>query len=115
MTSSKLIDLSTDFAVAILKLSNELRQKKEKIISNQICRSGTSIGANIHEAQYAQSRADFINKLQIALKEANETKYWLEILSESGYLEVEQIKVAYGLCQECLRLLMAITAKQKKL
>ena len=70
-------DIYYDFAVSIINLVKELRAKHESIISNQIGRSGTSIGANIREAQYAHGKADFIAKLQIALKEANETGYWL--------------------------------------
>ena len=73
MGENKLKDLSADFAVDIINLIKELKSKRESIISNQIGRSGTSIGANIREAQYAHSKADFIAKLQIALKEANET------------------------------------------
>lgn len=86
MRENKLRDLSTDFAVDIINLVKELKTQKESIISNQIGRSGTSIGANIREAQYAHSKADFIAKLQIALKEANETGYWLELLLRTGYL-----------------------------
>ena len=80
---NKLVDLSVDFAVQILNLVKFLKIQHETIISNQIGRAGTSIGANIHEAQYAHGKADFISKLQIALKEANETSYWLLLLSET--------------------------------
>ncbi len=80
MKENKLKELSTSFAVEIINLVKELKQKRESVISNQIGRSGTSIGANIHEAQYAHSKADFVAKLQIALKEANETGYWLNCL-----------------------------------
>lgn len=76
-----------DFAVCIINLVKELRPKKESIISNQIGKSGTSIGANIREAQYAHGKADFIAKLQIALKEANETGYWLELLFKTNYID----------------------------
>ena len=75
-----------DFSVSIVNLVKRLKEKRESIISNQIGRSGTSIGANIREAQYAHSKADFISKLQIALKEANETGYWLELLYRTNYL-----------------------------
>ena len=92
MSDNKLKDLSTDFAVEILKLVKELKQQRESIISNQIGRSGTSIGANIREANYAQSNADFISKLQIALKESNETEYWLELLDRTGYLDEIRFK-----------------------
>ena len=69
-----------EFAVQIIELTKTLRARKEFIMANQIGRSGTSIGANIREAHYAQSRDDFVSKLEIALKEANETDYWLELL-----------------------------------
>ena len=80
MRNDELSNQSMDFAVSIIDLVKELKTKHESIISNQIGRSGTSIGSNIREAQYAHSKADFIAKLQIALKEANETDYWLELL-----------------------------------
>ena len=86
MRSDPLSVQSMDFAVSIIRLVQELKQKKETIISSQIGRSGTSIGANIREAQYAHGKADFIAKLQIALKEANETGYWLELLFKTDYL-----------------------------
>ncbi len=87
MSESKLRTLSTDFAVEIIELVKDLKIKRESIISNQIGRSGTSIGANIREAQYAHSKADFISKLQISLKEANETGYWLELLYKTKYID----------------------------
>ena len=86
MSESKLRTQSMDFAVEIIELVKELKGKRESIISNQIGRSGTSIGANIREAQYAHGKADFIAKFQIALKEANETGYWLELLYQTNYL-----------------------------
>ena len=81
-TSNKLVDLSVAFAVEILNLVKYLKEQRETIICNQIGRAGTSIGANIHEAQYAHRKADFVSKLQIALKEANETSYWLLLLGK---------------------------------
>ena len=87
MSESKLRDMSLDFAVEIINLVKDLKLKKENIISNQIGRSGTSIGANIREAQYAHGKADFVSKLQIALKEANETGYWLELLYKTNYID----------------------------
>ena len=86
MANSKLMEQTMNFSVAIIHLVKELKQKKENIISNQIGRSGTSIGANIREAQYAHSKADFIARMQIALKEANETGYWLELLFHTEYI-----------------------------
>lgn len=81
-----------DFAVAIIHLVKYLKSQRESIISNQIGRSGTSIGANIREAQYAHSKADFVFKLQIALKEANETGYWLELLFKTDYINENEYK-----------------------
>ena len=87
MAESKLRTLSIDFAVQILNLVKFLKSQRETIVSNQIGRAGTSIGANIHEAQYAHGKPDFIAKLQIALKEANETNYWLELLLKTNYID----------------------------
>ena len=87
MAESKLRTLSVDFAVQILNLVKYLKSQHETIVSNQIGRAGTSIGANIHEAQYAHGKADFIAKLQITLKEANETSYWLELLLKTNYID----------------------------
>ena len=84
---SKLRTLSLDFAVQILNLVKFLKSQHETIVSNQIGRAGTSIGANIHEAQYAHCKPDFIAKLQIALKEANETNSWLELLLKTNYID----------------------------
>ena len=98
MSESKLRTQSMDFAVSIIQLVKRLKNQKEYIISNQIGRSGTSIGANIREAQYAHGRADFIAKLQIALKEANETGYWLELLCKTGYLSGSEYKALDSSC-----------------
>ena len=98
MRSDPLSVQSMDFAVSIIRLVQELKQKKETIISNQIGRSGTSIGANIREAQYAHGKADFIAKLQIALKEANETGYWLELLYKTNYIDESEYKAFDSAC-----------------
>lgn len=98
MSDSKLKDKSMDFAVLIINLVKKLKANRESIISNQIGRSGTSIGANIREAQYAQGTADFVSKLQIALKEANETGYWLELLFKTGYIDEQEFKNLDSLC-----------------
>ena len=98
MSESKLRDMTLDFAVEIINLVKELKLKKENIISNQIGRSGTSIGANIREAQYAHGKADFVSKLQIALKEANETGYWLELLYKTNYIDEEIYKNLDSAC-----------------
>ena len=98
MSQSKLRDQSMDFAVQILNLVKKLKAQKETIVSNQIGRSGTSIGANIYEGQYAHGRADFIAKFQIALKEANETGYWLELLYKTDYISEEEYKTLSSAC-----------------
>lgn len=98
MSESKLREVSMDFAVSIINLVKELKLKKENIISNQIGRSGTSIGANIREAQYAHGKADFVSKLQIALKEANETGYWLELLYRTNYIDDITYKKLDSVC-----------------
>ena len=81
---------SIDFSVSILKYSSILESRRQFVISNQLLKSGTSIGANVYEAQYAESRIDFIHKMKIALKEANETLYWLTLCEKMSDLEVEQ-------------------------
>ena len=98
MRNNQLSAQSMDFAVSIIQLVKELKSKHESIISNQIGRSGTSIGANIREAQYAHGKADFIAKLQIALKEANETGYWLELLSKTNYIDEQTFKALNSAC-----------------
>ena len=114
MSESKLKTQSMDFAVSIIALVKNLKQKRESIISNQIGRSGTSIGANIREAQYAHSKADFISKLQIALKEANETGYWLELLYRTEYITKQEYQVLDSACASLRVMLIASinTAKQ---
>ena len=84
--ASPLLDKSKAFALQIIRVCNEVkRTKRESVLTNQLIRSGTSIGANIREAFYAHGKADFIAKLHIALKECSESEYWLELLLESGY------------------------------
>ena len=107
MSESKLRAQSMDFAVAIINLVRNLKEKRESIISNQIGRSGTSIGANIREAQYAHSKADFIARLQIALKEANETGYWLELLYRTQYIGEEEYKTLDSACTSIRVMLIA--------
>ena len=114
MAESKLRTQSMDFAVSIIELVKELKAKRESIISNQIGRSGTSIGANIREAQYAHSKADFVSKLQIALKEANETGYWLELLYRTQYINQAQYQSLDSACAGIRVILIASirTAKE---
>ncbi len=116
MKENKLMDLSMDFAVKIIELVKYLKERRESIISNQIGRSGTSIGANIREAQYAHGKADFISKLQIALKEASETGYWLELLHRTEYIDKARYKEYESLCTNIRVLLIASinTAKGNK-
>ena len=105
MKSSPLIDKSKIFALEIIKVCNKIKQaKKETVLTNQLIRSGTSVGANIREAFYAHSKADFIAKLQIALKECSESEYWLELLIESGYYDDRKI---LDMCIEIKKLLIA--------
>ena len=100
MAESKLRALSVDFAVQILNLVKFLKSQHETIVSNQIGRAGTSIGANIHEAQYAYGKADFIAKLQIALKETNETSYWLELLLKTNYIDEARYQELNSVCSQ---------------
>ena len=114
MKENKLIDMSTDFAVDIINLVRELKSKRESVISNQIGRSGTSIGANIREAQYAHGKPDFIAKLQIALKEANETGYWLELLFKTQYIDLPAYKELDSKCASIRVLLISSINTAKK-
>ena len=114
MSESKLRSQSMDFAVQIINLVKSLKEKRESIISNQIGRSGTSIGANIHEAQYAQGKKDFISKLEIALKEASETGYWLELLYRTKYIDEQTFNALSSKCTSLRAMLIAScrTAKE---
>ena len=100
MAESKLRTLSIDFAVQILNLVKFLKSQHETIVSNQIGRAGTSIGANIHDAQYAHGKPDFIAKLQIALKEANETSCWLELLLKTNYIDEANYQELNNSCSQ---------------
>ena len=113
MSESKLRSQSTDFAVQIINLVKALKEKRESIISNQIGRSGTSIGANIHEAQYAQGTKDFISKFEIALKEASETGYWLELLYRTKYIDEQTFKALSSKCTS-LRVMLIASCKTAK-
>ena len=115
MKENKLVELSMDFSVDIINLVKFLKSNHETIIANQIGRSGTSIGANIHEAQYAQGKKDFISKFEIALKEASETGYWLELLHRTNYINSQQYKLLSDKCASIRIMLIASckTAKEK--
>ena len=112
MVDSPLLTKSKAFALEIIRICNEIkRSQKESILTNQLVRSGTSIGANIREAFYAHGKADFVAKLQIALKECSESEYWLELLIESGYYGDKTI---LNQCVEIKRILISSinTAKE---
>ncbi len=114
MQESLLIVKSKEFALQIIRVCNKIKNtKKESILTGQLIRSGTSVGANIREAFYAHGKADFIAKLQIALKECSESEYWLELLIESEYYSERDI---LDLCIEVKKLLIASlnTAKNNK-
>ena len=115
MADNQLVFLSKAFAVDIIGLCESLRErKKATAILNQLLRSGTSIGANIHEANYASSKADFINKFQIALKECYETDYWLEIFHDSKVLSDEEYSNMFSQCSKLRKLLIASITTAKK-
>ena len=114
MTDSPLIIKSKEFALQIIKVCNYIKQtKKESVLTNQLIRSGTSVGANIREDFYGHGTADFVAKLQIALKECSESEYWLELLIESGYYDDNDILEK---CIEVKKLLVtSINTAKKKL
>ena len=114
-TDNVIVDKSKVFALRIIKLYKYLNEEKhEYILSKQLIRSGTSIGANIMEAIRGQSNADFTAKMNIALKEASETEYWLELLHKSDYLTNEQFDSIHSDCIEILKILMAIINSSRK-
>jgi len=113
MKGNKLAELSMEFSVDIINLVKNLKSNHESIISNQIGRSGTSIGANIHEAQYAQGKKDFISKLEIALKEASETGYWLELLRKTNYIDEQLYKTLSSKCAS-IRVMLIASCKTAK-
>ena len=105
MTKNIIVDLSMDFSIAIVNLCDNIKGKSA--IVNQLLRSGTSIGANIHEANYASSRADFISKMQIALKECYETEYWLELFVKTNIISGSQYNTLKNNCGKIRKLLIA--------
>ena len=113
MAESKLRDLSTDFAVKIIRICDDI--KGHYSLVNQLERSSTSIGANIHEANYAHGKADFIAKFQIALKECYETEYWIELFVKSELMNREVAKELYNQCGTIRRMLISSinTAKER--
>ena len=111
MADSKLRDLSTDFAVKVIKMCDSI--KGHYSLVNQLERSSTSIGANIHEANYAHSKADFVAKFEIALKEASETGYWLELLYRTKYIDDQIFKSLSSKCTS-LRVMLIASCKTAK-
>lgn len=113
---SPLKEKSYKFAVDIVKLSQKLTNNKEFVLSRQILRSGTAIGAIIRESEHAESKADFIHKLSISLKEANETEYWLMLLADTEYITKEEFFKLHANCNELISMLVASikTLKSKK-
>ena len=113
MQDNKLVDLSFEFAKSIVNLVDNIKAPKSSYMIDQLARSGTSVGANIHEAQYAHSKADFIAKLEIALKEASETSYWLKLLMETGRINDSEYQNAVKVCGNIRRLLIASCSTAK--
>jgi four helix bundle protein len=107
MADSAIRTKSFEFAIKIIRLSNKLQQQREFVISNQLVRAGTSIGANVEEAQAGQSRRDFLSKMAVASKEAREAKYWLRLIDQSGIGNVN-VRSELGDVEELIRILTAI-------
>ena len=108
MADSIMLEKAKDLAVDILKLCKNIKEtNRESIITNQLMRSGTSVGANIHESKYAHSKADFVSKMQIALKECYESEYWLELLFRTDYINEDQYKRMLNDCGRIRRMLIS--------
>ena len=117
MAESIMLEKAKDFAVEIVNLCKNIKEtKRESVLTNQLLRSGTSIGANIHESKYAHGTPDFISKMQIALKECYESEYWLELLSRTGYIPDDRYKSLQNTCGQIRRMLISSinTAKTKE-
>ena len=115
MRNDVLTSKSFDFSLRIVKLYKYLAtEKKEYVLSKQVLHSGTAIGALISEAEFAQSRADFINKMYISLKEANETRYWLKLLAQSDYITQDMFQNILPDIETLIRLLVSSTKTAKK-
>lgn len=115
MTESVMLEKSKEFAIDIVNLCKEIKEmEKEYTLTNQLLRSGTSIGANIHESKYAHSTADFISKMQIALKECYESEYWLELLNKTNYISDNRCKTLSNSCGAIRRMLISSINTVKK-
>ena len=117
MAESIMLDNAKDFAVEIVNLCNHIKEnKKEYTLTTQLMRSGTSIGANIHESKYAHSTADFVSKMQIALKECYETDYWLGLFKDTNMITLSEFDSLYRQCSKIRKLLIAsiTTAKSHR-
>jgi four helix bundle protein len=111
---SVLRDKSFEFAVRIVKLSQFLQGKNEYVLSKQVLKSGTAIGGLVREAEFAQSNADFINKFSIALKEANETAYWLDLIKSTNYIDANLHESIAFECKELIAMLVATIKTLKR-
>ena len=114
MSENKLIDLSFEFAKKIVDIVDRIHVPKSSYMLDQLARAGTSVGANIYEAQYAHSKADFVAKLEIALKEASETSYWLKLLFETKRIDESDYSDIEKICGNIRRLLIASCNTAKK-
>ena len=113
MAESIMLEKAKIFAIDIVNVCKEIKYR-ESVLTNQLIRSGTSIGANIHESKYAHGTADFIAKMQIALKECYESEYWLELLFKTNYLEEDKYKQLQNLCGSIRRMLISSINTVKK-
>lgn len=113
MRQNLIKEKSFAFALEIVVLYKSLVERREYLMSKQLLRAGTSIGANVREAEYAQSRADFIHKLSLGLKEANETEYWLDLLKSGNFVNTQEIESLQSKIKELLRLLIKIIKTTK--
>ena len=115
MSESIMLDKAKDFAVNILNTCKKIKEEqRESVITNQLMRSGTSIGANIHESKYAYGTQDFVFKMQIALKECYESEYWLELLNRTGYIDDEEYRSIVNDCGQIRRMLISSINTVKK-
>ena len=114
MKENKLVEISKQFAVDVVVICADIKENtKNNVLINQLLRSGASIGANVHEANYAASRADFVNKLQIALKECYETEYWLDLFKTTSIMSAKDYEMLIAKCNK-IRILLISSIKTAK-